>query len=240
MLTDAGQQTLTDINQLMLNDTGQQMLNDTDQLNLPDGLTSQLNLPDGWTSPHLERLLFNYAQQSHRILEIGSFVGRSTCVICYAIKQSGNQIHFDTCDIHFRTEEEFQSFYKKICQSLIEIPSLQKHYINHGGTMHHLKKNLIDRELDHLVNCHKGCFKRLDERKVILGNYDLIYCDVSHDRNEINANLPHIKKLLDQTQSTLICNHIINDELKDLILNYIDFDEYELNDHIFVGKIKLN
>ena len=198
---------------------------------------NQLNLPDGWTSEHLEKVLFDYTRNSTRILEIGSFVGRSTCIICYAIKKSGKQIHFDTCDLHFRTQEEFESFYKKVCKSIIAIPPLQKHYIENGGTMHHLKKNLADRGLATFVNCHKGCFKRLDERKKILGSYDMIYCDVSHDANEINANLPRIKNLLDKNRSVLICNHVINDDLKELILKHIAFDEYELNDHIFVGKI---
>jgi len=197
----------------------------------------RMNLPDGWTSSRLEEVLFAQTQNSNRILEIGSFVGRSTCVICYAIKNSGRQIHFDTCDIHFRTQEEFIDFYKRVCKSYIEIPPLQKHYIENGGTMHHLKKNLTDRGLANFVNCHKGCFKRLDERKKILGNYDMIYCDVSHDANEINANIPRIKNLLDKNHSVLICNHIVNDELKDLLLKHIEFTEYELIDHVFVGKI---
>ncbi len=198
---------------------------------------NQLNLPDGWTTEHLEEVLFNYTKKSTRILEIGSFVGRSTCIICYAIINSDKLIHFDTCDLHFRTEKEFVNFYKRVCKSIIAIPQLQKYYIENGGTMYHLKKNLNERGLVNQVNCHKGCFKLLDDSKKILGNYDMIYCDVSHDENEINANISRIKKLLDKNHSTLICNHIINENLKEIILKNISFDEYELIDNIFVGII---
>ena len=104
--------------------------------------------------------------------------------------------------------------------------------------MYHLKRHLAERQLGHLVNCYKGSFQRLDERRVILGNYDLIYCDVSHDLDEIQTNLPHIGRLLDQQHSSLVCNHIVTEELKDWIVKSLTADRYEWTDHILVGHIR--
>jgi tetratricopeptide (TPR) repeat protein len=63
----------------------------------------------GWFREDEAMHLFTAIQLARpaKILEIGTFYGRSTATICSAIKALQRPIEFTTCDLDFRSEEEF-------------------------------------------------------------------------------------------------------------------------------------
>jgi hypothetical protein len=200
---------------------------------------SCLKLPAGWTSPTLDQLLPEYSQKSHRILEIGSFIGRSTALICQGIQKSKlSKVRFDTCDLHFKSCNDFRKFYLKIYGKIIKIPDLQRYYINNRGTYANLCKHLEELNLSKYVKCHKGCFIDLKHKNKLLKSYNLIYCSVSHDVVEINYNIPSIGRLLDQHNSVLIADDINSKEQIDAIVKHIDFTEHKMVNNLFIGIIK--
>jgi len=195
----------------------------------------KLDLPPGWTSPELEAQLYKYSQTSQRILEIGSFVGRSTCVICYGIQKSGNKVRFDTCDIHFETTEDFRQFYSQIYGRPIGVPSLHRQYLKkNGGSYNSLIKHLTDRGLASYANCLTGCFVDLSLEGNLLPAYDLVHCDVAHDVDEIRYNFPYMKTLLDK-KAIIICDNVSTQGQINAILDLIPFTKHELIGTTFVG-----
>ncbi len=198
---------------------------------------NKLQLPPGWTNPILEQQLTKYAVKSQKILEIGSFVGRSTAVICQAIKHSGKSIHFDTCDLHPKTSDEFQKCYANVYGKKINIPDLHLDFIKQGGSQTHLIKHLNERGLLNYVNCYRGDFMTLSQSGQLLPMYDLIYCDLTHDETEIKYNLPFVRNLLDPKRSVLICDNIIQPAQIDALVSLLALTDYKLIGTTFIGKI---
>src|SRR5688572_10799133 len=68
-------------------------------------------LPEGWFSKGKVNCLYQLASMtSGPILEVGSWVGRSTCVIAYALKHRGSRHPFHTVDLGFSSEAQWEEF----------------------------------------------------------------------------------------------------------------------------------
>ena len=87
-----------------------------------------MDLPFGWVHATLETALRKHSRGKKTILEIGSFVGRSTCIIAQEIKASETSVIFDTVDPHFATADDFVVFYHKIYNRNIEVPIESRRY----------------------------------------------------------------------------------------------------------------
>lgn len=125
------------------------------------------------------------------ILEIGFFLGKSTSIICDAIKESNNNNHFDSYDMDFKNEDEFVTFYKEIHEKVHVPPFLIEHVFNKNKTtLEVASENLQKYDLLKYVNLNSGNFKSIQNK-----TYDLIFCDAMHDQNEIDLNLPDLKRL---------------------------------------------
>jgi predicted O-methyltransferase YrrM len=198
---------------------------------------SQMSLPEGWTTPELEQQLRLHSSAATRILEIGSFVGRSTCVIAQVLRSRTTRVPFETCDLHFDTAKEFQDFYSQIYDDgrpPITVPELHQKYL--GTSQSALQQNLSSRGLSDLVTCRTGCFVDLKlDSQLSSPTYDLIHCDVAHDIAEINHNFPQIRDLLAPTGSVLICGNIATQDQINAILTHIPMKSYQRFGQTFVG-----
>jgi len=146
----------------------------------------------GWLSDNEAEELYKQSfNLNGNILEIGSMYGKSTSVICESVRDTQFKTIFDSYDINFKSREQFLDFYTKVhggamVPDLVEEYSFSKNKSIFDVTIEHLQKyNLLQ-----YVNLHEGNFNVIDNKK-----YNFIFCDAMHDINEINLNLPHMKRL---------------------------------------------
>jgi hypothetical protein len=197
-----------------------------------------MDLPFGWVSKSLKNALEDHVIGKKNILEIGSFVGRSTCIIASKIRELKLECDFDTIDLHFLNKEEFISFYtnvyKKDFTSEYERLSTEAKIFIKNGTEIHLRKHLEERGLDKYVNVLKGDFKT---NEIIQSKkYDLIYCDVSHDVEEIMFNCREISKLSND-DAVLIFDDINNNDQVEALHRVFTFKYFKRIDSTGIGVV---
>jgi predicted O-methyltransferase YrrM len=192
---------------------------------------SYLNLlfpPEGMIRPLQGLRLFDLAKQTRGdILEIGSWVGKSTSYIANGVRLNRNQPHFNTVDNYFTNTEEWESFYG---ESLNDKPEWSRNiYLKHiqrpGGVIESLRENLANRNLLHLVEILKGDFLTLEFGR----KFELIFCDASHDADEVRRNLPKVTSLLEQ-DGILVCDDFRYPDMFEAL------DEVHRFKHIFVHR----
>ncbi len=160
--------------------------------------------PEGMIRPLQGLRLFDLAKQARgNILEIGSWVGKSTSYIANGVRLNRHKPHFKTVDNYFTNTDEWESFYG---ESLNDKPEWSRNiYLKHiqrpGGVIESLRENLTDRNLLSSVEILKGDFLTLEFTK----KFELIFCDASHDANEVRRNLPKIISLL-EPNGILVCD----------------------------------
>jgi predicted O-methyltransferase YrrM len=146
-----------------------------------------------------------------RILEIGTFYGRSTASICAVIKSMNRPVKFITIDLDFRTEEQFRKTFSEI-HGLNEIamPLEYNEAFKSGlSTTAYAKYQLVKHGLAKFVQIESGDFRGVD------GTFDLVFADVMHERNEIQNNLAAI--LAKINNDGILAVHDLSDENKHLI-----------------------
>lgn len=148
----------------------------------------------GWFNDGEAAALFKLASEVEgSILEIGHFYGRSTSCICEAIKQKNKKQKFVSYDMKFSNEIDHRKFYSKVMnydESTGFVPPLYYDSFKKRKTTTEIaKENLLKYELHDYVDLISGNFIDLDKEE-----YDLIFCDATHDEKEVKTNLPHIIK----------------------------------------------
>jgi hypothetical protein len=179
----------------------------------------------GWFSSNEADLLYRYALNTDGpILEIGHFLGRSTSVICEAIKDSNKQIVFDSYDLNLNTEKDFLSYYEPI-HGPLEIPYLLKDEVisKKLETINLVKANLNEHNLLQYVNLKTENFNTISNKK-----FKLIFADVLHDKAEIDLNLPYILKLLES--NSYLAVHDLSDDLLKYTTNNFNLNFIERTD----------
>ncbi|MBL4576056.1 MAG: class I SAM-dependent methyltransferase [Opitutaceae bacterium] len=172
--------------------------------------------------------LFDLAKQIQgNILEIGSWVGKSTTYIANGVRLNPNKPPFYTVDNYFTNTEEWESFYG---ESLNDNPEWARNiYLKHierkGGVIESLRENLADRDLLHLVKILKGDFLSFEFPK----KFELIFCDASHDASEVKRNLPKIISLL-EPEGILVCDDFRYPDMFDAL------DEIHRFKHIYTHR----
>ncbi len=184
--------------------------------------------PEGMIRPLQGLRLFDLARQTKgNILEIGSWVGKSTSYIANGVRLNRDQPSFNTVDNYFTNTDEWESFYG---ESLNDKPEWSRNiYLKHierpGGVIESLRENLDDRNLLSLVEILKGDFLTLEFNK----KFDLIFCDASHDADEVRRNLPKVISLL-ELDGILVCDDFRYPNMFDAL------DEVHHFKHIFVHR----
>jgi hypothetical protein len=176
-----------------------------------------IDLPKGWLSHFDAGVLYSISKilpDNGSILEIGSWIGRSSCSIAVGVRDSIHKnLRFDIIDYGITGDREWENrfgssvFLQKDASQMCEV------VFKYGGTGAVLKQNLVDRDLARFV------------RLLILGDfldystdlkYDFIFCDATHGEEEIARNIPAIKKLMKE-DSILVCDDIVSDHDADLV-----------------------
>ena len=165
-------------------------------------------------------------------LEIGPWVGRSTACIAQGIKKSGRDKEFHTVDIGFSSEKEWEEFFGSSLKQ--KIPKVRNRYLKHiireGGSIQSLIENLKNRRLDNFVTVHEGNFRDIAFGK----KFNLIFCDATHDLQEIEINIPLIKKLLSE-RGVLVCDDIKTKEMESALKSYFNFQSFTNDKGFFIG-----
>jgi predicted O-methyltransferase YrrM len=136
-----------------------------------------------------------------RILEIGTFYGRSTATICSAIAANRRPTEFISCDLDFRSESEFC----RLFVAKVRPPAECNEAFARGlSTLEYARLQLDRYNLNPFVQLIPGDFRRISR------TFDMIFADVLHDRREIEANLPGILAKLES--DGILAVHDLTDE----------------------------
>lgn len=146
-----------------------------------------------------------------RILEIGTFYGRSTATICAAIRSLGSRVDFITVDLDFRTEEHARKVFAEIHgREEVAVPVQFKEAFELGfSTTEYAEYRVRKQGLAQYVTFESGDFRNLP------GEVDFVFADVMHDPVEIQKNLPAILRML--SPNGILAVHDLNDRNKHAI-----------------------
>lgn len=201
-----------------------------DYVRLPFDLAT---LPHGWFSKHQVNILYQVAQIADGpMLEIGPWIGRSTCVIGEALKRKENPNYFCTVDYFFDDEKQWEV---KFGHPLRDKPNFMDYLVHieqEGGAIESLKRNLKELEIDHLVDVVKGDFLEIEFQK----KFDFVFSDAMHGVLEIRKNLPATLALLNPG-GYLLCDDVATPEERNAIVDGANFDWHFVDSLLFYGKL---
>jgi predicted O-methyltransferase YrrM len=194
-------------------------------LSLPLGIPA---LPGGWLSSFDASVLFTAARRmvpGSTILEVGSWIGRSSCAIAYGLQEgAGSSVRYDIIDYGIAGAEEWSSrfgsniFHERDAEHFCEVVMFP------GGTGALLKKNLVDRRLNKFVNLIVlGDVKNWNSMEL----YDFVFCDATHGPEEIKKNIPVLHKYL-KDDYILICDDIVTTDDAELVAELTGATRYYL------------
>jgi len=119
------------------------------------------------------------------ILEIGHFLGKSTAVICQAIRDAKFTTRFDSFDFPHQSTEAFEDYYSGIHKKTVHASKAYTDIFDNGLNFTQVaKRNLESIGLASYVNLIAKDFRKSEYK-----SYDLIFADVLHDSAEILHNI---------------------------------------------------
>jgi len=188
-------------------------------------------LPYGFLPPSHVNILYQLALRARSVLEIGSWVGRSTCVIGAALQRRREPVPFHTTDFFIKDDDDWQRRYGVPLSSKINAEVYRQYMRQPGGSRAALGRHLSVRGLDHLVNIYEGDFRDMDFGQ----RFGLIFCDATHDDREIALNVPTVLRLLEPA-GILACHDISTDTLLQALLAQTSFAWYYVHESLFYGQ----
>jgi len=192
-------------------------------------------LPDGWLCQSEADLLYTatLAVAGTSVLEVGSWIGRSSCVIAEALAKLEQPTRYDIIDYGIAGLEEWESRFGTSPFLAKDADKFCKTIYHPGGAIGALKQNLVDRRLSKYVTL-LICGDLLHYNTVT--QYSFVFCDCTHDAAEIARNVPLIAALLSE-HSILICDDIHNEESLQTIKTLATMDKvYLSNTHDVYSK----
>ncbi|MBR0681313.1 class I SAM-dependent methyltransferase [Roseomonas eburnea] len=190
------------------------------------------DLPEGWFSANQVNLLYQLALATPGpILEIGPWVGRSTSVIARALRERGERIPFHTVDYGIASEAEWKALFGSSVHTKKDPDRYLRHINQPGGTIASLERNLAAQGLRDLVEIHRGDFHAVAPE----GPFALIFCDATHNRREIDRNIPALLHRLGPG-GVLACDDITAD-LEAHLLTRFAFRWHHLDSLLFYAGV---
>jgi hypothetical protein len=187
-------------------------------------------LPIGYFPAAHVNILYQLAQQASSVLEIGSWVGRSTCVIGAALKSRRDSVPFHTVDFFIKDDSDWQRRYG-VPLSLKANAEVYRYFMKlPGGPRGSLERHLLTRGLRDLVTVHEGDFRDIDFGR----RFGLIFCDATHDVREIELNVAKALDLL-EPHGILACDDIVDENLRCALLSQSDFEWHQVHKALFYG-----
>ncbi len=195
---------------------GNVTLDEFHSVNIPEK-----NLPEGWLSGGEMQILYTLARECDGpVLEIGSWLGRSTVCLAAGIKDSGNKKKFDVVDFGITSPNEWEKLLKEDFIRFAKDDVVARSIFQPGGSIALLIDNLRKAELlDYTTSIIRG-----DSTEVPLrSEYNVIFCDTLHDEREIIEYGVFLDGLL-KPGGWLICDDILDEQLGSKLREYIGFD----------------
>ncbi len=192
------------------------------------------NLPEGWFSKYQVNILFQLVNLTRGpILEVGPWIGRSTAVICEALKLQESRRRFVTVDYGICSEQDWEQRFGEPVTNKSDPARYLCHINQPDGNLTSLKKNLSDRGFADLVEIRRGDFLH----EVFDTKFSLIFCDATHDNHEIDRNIPSLLSLL-APGGILACDDIRDEQMVRRILSHTGFLWTHLDHSLFYGRPK--
>jgi len=180
-------------------------------------------MPKGWLTPLEMRMLYSIAKHSPGpILELGSWLGRSTVAIAAGIRDSGERKLFDTVDFGLSSPAEWEEMLKEPFDRFAKDDVVARSIFQPGGTIAVLIENLrASRLLPFVTSIIRG-----DSRNVPLrSQYAMVFCDTLHNKKEVEDYGPLLNALL-PPGGWLVCDDVIDSNLGDVLRQHVDFDAW--------------
>jgi hypothetical protein len=167
------------------------------------------SLPYGWISQLEAQILYNMALVSEGpIIEIGSFIGRSTCAIASGVRDNKGDILFDVFDLGYPwglDDPKASPIVRETVKGPSGVPAL-------------LIQNIHDRGLREAVNMFAFCdFKRSSVSRT----YTAAFCDACHTKSEIDLNVPTMMSLIDRDDYLVVFDDIWSLEACDYVTKMV-------------------
>ena len=196
-----------------------------------------IGFPNGWMSATDLRLLYNVARNvSGPVLEIGPWLGRSTSAIAAGLRDrqdlGADPVCFDTIDFGITSAQEWtEKFGEKF--SLTKDKGRVAEAVYHpGGTLAVLIRNIKDNGLlPYVTNIIRGDFIQCPIKR----SCNMIFCDATHDDDEINRHLPYISELAGPG-CTLVFDDVITEQRAELICDFLNTKRYFMTRKEFPNK----
>ena len=200
----------------------------------------------GWMSFREQRALYALARFSPGpILEIGSWLGRSTVCIGRGIVDSGNKKEFLTCELaptmanyRYLPGNMVGFFYPPESEVNMGNAPVElfendiKPFVSHPrGILGQLKDNLAAFNVSEAVSIFIGDFRNTPVKR-----YNFLFSDAMHSEKEIARNAPDLRRFLGQG-SILAC-HDTTPENEKYLRKYFQFGYFLQVDSLFVGEIE--
>lgn len=148
----------------------------------------------GWFTANEARLLYTTVSlcRPRKLLEIGTFLGRSTASIALAIRDAGLACEFTSVDFDVADEASFRRLMPTTHGRPSVLPKEYQLVFSEGLSTSAYARRMLERHgLAQMVRLISGDF-----REVISDRYDLVFADCLHDADEIRRNAPGIVPLL--------------------------------------------
>ena len=148
----------------------------------------------GWFTVNEARLLYTTVAlcRPRRVLEIGTFLGRSTATMALAIRDGGLACEFTSVDFDVADEASILRQMPMTHGRPSIVPrEYQLAFAEGLSTSAYARQRLQRHGLEPYVRLASGDF-----RAVASGTYDLVFADCLHDADEIRRNAPGILPLL--------------------------------------------
>jgi hypothetical protein len=176
------------------------------------------SLPFGWLSPFEASILYNLALMTEGpIVEIGSWVGRSTCALAAGVQANPRRPIFDVFDLGIVGVDDFKAALR--ADPRPKQPPESMAAIEHpGGVPAVLVQNLAERGLYRAIHMLAFCdFKTSSVSRL----YSTAFCDACHFKWEMDLNIPPLMKMMDPDNYLIVFDDVYSLEACDYVAQMI-------------------
>jgi hypothetical protein len=187
--------------------------------------------PDGWMAPADLAAIYNVARGTlGAVLEIGPWLGRSTCAICAGLRDSAVKPipFFDVIDFGITGPDEWQELFGVPFDPTMANGVAARAIYHPGGTNAVLVNNLKRNELlKFTTSIIRGNFLQMPTSR----KYDFVFCDTAHDETEAALYLPKISSVVNPG-AWLIFDDVIREDLAEYICSHFNLDSALMTSHV--------
>lgn len=178
-------------------------------------------MPQGWLNATDMQILYSLAALvPGPILEVGSWLGRSTVAISAGIRDSGENKIFDTVDFGITSPSEWEALLKEDFARFGKDDVVARSIFQPGGSIGVMIENLRKAGLlPYVTSIIRGVSTKVPLRS----SYNMVFCDTLHGEREVREYGDFLNSLI-APGGWLVCDDIIDQDLGNILKEFIDFD----------------